>query len=281
MAVDRKTPTPSNYGATIPGNTFADAVNEEVAALWNRVPCTLTASSGTNTIVATCSPTLTAYAAGQSFWIVPFGANTGATTLNVDSLGAKTVKTAAGAALSGGELLTTTRYLLYYDGTDFRIIGSASTSSTAVTKSIFAHTQSNGVDGGSATGSAWTKYTLNTTHENSISGASIASSVVTLPSGTYYVQAHVFFHKVNVARLRLRNTTDGSTITLIGSATRADDTSASSGTATLRGKFTLAASKTLELQYYCTNGEATNGLGAASSSGETEIYGWIEFEKVA
>src|SRR5581483_9489628 len=45
-----------------------------------------------------------------------------AVTLNVDSLGAKNVKTNAGAALTGGELTASQPLLLYYTGTEFRLL---------------------------------------------------------------------------------------------------------------------------------------------------------------
>lgn len=67
---------------------------------------TLTSVSGTNTITATATPT-PAYAIGQKWTFVPANTNTGATTLNISSLGAGAVQL-AGAALTGGELVANT-----------------------------------------------------------------------------------------------------------------------------------------------------------------------------
>lgn len=63
----------------------------------------LTSVAGTNTITATATPT-PAYAVGQRFVFVPANTNTGATTLNISSLGAGAVQS-AGVGLVGGELV--------------------------------------------------------------------------------------------------------------------------------------------------------------------------------
>lgn len=63
----------------------------------------LTAVSGTNTIVGTATPT-PAYTVGQRFWFIPAATNTGATTLNISSVGAGAVQSNA-QALVGGELV--------------------------------------------------------------------------------------------------------------------------------------------------------------------------------
>lgn len=60
-------------------------------------------SSGTNTLTATSDRPLTAYAIGQRFSGIAGATNTGASTLNISSLGAGAVQ-AGGSALVGGEL---------------------------------------------------------------------------------------------------------------------------------------------------------------------------------
>lgn len=80
------------------------------------------ASGSGTTYTASMTPALTAYTAGMTLWLKPDVANTGATTLNLDSLGAKAVKDASGTALSGGELAAGRMYPIWYDGTDFRIV---------------------------------------------------------------------------------------------------------------------------------------------------------------
>jgi len=55
--------------------------------------------AGTNTITAAATPTLTAYLAGQRFAIIPANTVTAAATLNVDSVGALTIKKSIGGSL--------------------------------------------------------------------------------------------------------------------------------------------------------------------------------------
>jgi hypothetical protein len=81
----------------------------------------LTSVSGTNTVTASATPTLTAYAAGQVFTLVPAAANTGATTININSVGAKNVF-AYGIACKGGELVAGVPATVVYDGTQFQLV---------------------------------------------------------------------------------------------------------------------------------------------------------------
>jgi hypothetical protein len=69
----------------------------------NSTPIVLASVSGTNTVAGTASPTPAAYVAGQVFRFIPANDNTGATTLNVSSVGAGAVQW-NGVACVGGEL---------------------------------------------------------------------------------------------------------------------------------------------------------------------------------
>ncbi len=71
----------------------------------------LTSVAGTNTITGTATPT-PAYTVGQRFTFIPAATNTGATTLNISSVGAGAVQL-GGAALTGGELLIGTAVTVY------------------------------------------------------------------------------------------------------------------------------------------------------------------------
>lgn len=117
--VDRSTPT----SGPVSGLAYLTAVNEEIDALWDRVPVTLGTVAGTNTITALASPTLDAYAAGQVYYLTPANTTTAAATLNVDSKGAKNLYNFWGDSLAGGELLANKLYKVYYDGTQFRLLG--------------------------------------------------------------------------------------------------------------------------------------------------------------
>ena len=144
---------------------------------------------------------------------------------------------------------------------------------------IFNETQASGTSGGTpgATGS-FHKRTLNTTVVNTISGCSIAASVITLPAGTYRINAIAPFYLPRYVQIRLRNTTD-STDTAYGINSYMNGDGSIS--VPLVSYFTIAASKNFELQYRLTLVTAADGLGTAYTFGTTEIFSTVAIEKVA
>jgi hypothetical protein len=86
--------------------------------------------SGTNTITGSLTPALAAYAAGQMFYFVAAGDNTGAVTLNVNSLGAKNVTKNGTTALSAGDIKSGQTVAVIYDGTRFQVIGTGGLTGT-------------------------------------------------------------------------------------------------------------------------------------------------------
>ncbi len=85
---------------------------------------TLTGVSGTDTITATLgSPSLTAYATGQTFRFVSAGANTTTSvTLNINAIGAKAVTKNGTTALVAGDIPSGAVVEVYYDGTRFQLV---------------------------------------------------------------------------------------------------------------------------------------------------------------
>ncbi len=73
------------------------------------------------------SAAITAYAAGQTFVFIAGATNTGAVTVNVDSVGAKSITGPAGAALTSGQIVVGTPVHMTYDGTQFQINTTAAT----------------------------------------------------------------------------------------------------------------------------------------------------------
>jgi hypothetical protein len=81
--------------------------------------------AGVDTVTGIMSPTLTAYAAGQLFYYIAAGANTGAVTLNIDGLGAKAVTRDGSTALAAGDINSGEIVVVIYDGTRFQMINAA------------------------------------------------------------------------------------------------------------------------------------------------------------
>ena len=83
----------------------------------------LTSVAGTaNAITATAAVSMSAYATGQRFSFIVGTTNTGSTTININAIGAKTIKTNSTQDLGGGNLLAGTVAEIYYDGTNFQLL---------------------------------------------------------------------------------------------------------------------------------------------------------------
>lgn len=107
-------------------NVTCPDINEELTNANNRGIIRLSSVSGTNTITANAAPyALTSYQDGQHFTFKPAIQNTGAATLNINSLGAKAIVKQTGSALASADLLTTTIYTIQYYASDdhFRVMG--------------------------------------------------------------------------------------------------------------------------------------------------------------
>jgi len=81
--------------------------------------------TGTDTITGTMSPALASYAAGQLFYFIANAANTGAMTINIDGLGAKSITRDGSTALIAGDVNTGEIVVICYDGTRFQMINAA------------------------------------------------------------------------------------------------------------------------------------------------------------
>lgn len=80
-----------------------------------------TLAGGTTAYTLTTGATFTALSQIPLIAVKPNATNTGSSTLNIDSIGATTIKL-AGANLSSGQFVQDKVYLLAYDGTNFNII---------------------------------------------------------------------------------------------------------------------------------------------------------------
>lgn len=79
---------------------------------------------GTDTITASTSPAITAYASGQTFRFVAAGTNTtGIPTLNINGLGAKNITRNGAAGIVPGDIRSGSVVTVTYDGTEFQILG--------------------------------------------------------------------------------------------------------------------------------------------------------------
>ena len=106
------------------GTAATDAANLSQA---QSTAAKLLTVSGTDTITASGSPTVAAYATGASYYFSPANTNTGAVTINIDSLGAKSITKNGTTALAAGDLTSGKVAVVVYDGTQFQLINAAGT----------------------------------------------------------------------------------------------------------------------------------------------------------
>jgi hypothetical protein len=95
----------------------------------------LASVAGTNTVTGSATPTPAAYAAGQVFRFNPANTNTGATTINVSSIGPADLY-ANNAACVGGELIQNVPASVIHDGTRFHLISNGAPALIAVVQTL-------------------------------------------------------------------------------------------------------------------------------------------------
>ena len=130
--------------------------------------------------------------------------------------------------------------------------------------------KSSGTAGGASSSGSNTRV-LNTEVVNNISGASLASNQITLPAGTYRIDASAPTYQSQRTRVSLYNVTD-SAVAILGISSYASPVDHGSVRAQLSGYITIAAEKVFELRHYINTSESTYGLGVNVSDGNDEIY---------
>jgi len=135
-----------------------------------------------------------------------------------------------------------------------------------------------GTTGPTLAGGAWVTRVLNTTVTNTIPGATISSNRITLPAGTYYIDADSSVFSAQMLRNALYNVTDG-TFTILGlnSKPNGGGEDQDSDSSPVTGMFTITSTKTFELRSRL----AESGFGyTAGNWGISEVYTDVQIWKV-
>jgi len=140
--------------------------------------------------------------------------------------------------------------------------------------------KANGTHGGTNSSGSFLTRTLNTVKTNEISGASLSSNQIILPSGTYYIQGRSISYRTDETKTKLRNITDSSDA-VISTSTRAGYDAVTTCDNWIIGRFTITAQKTFELQQRSNNYVAGDGYGTASNFSTVEVYSDVQIWKVA
>ncbi|MFI3197512.1 MAG: hypothetical protein QX196_04230, partial [Methylococcaceae bacterium] len=92
----------------------------------------LTTIAGTDVITAVAPVLMSAYATGQVFHFIAVATNTTAVTVNINAIGAKSVKKTDGSALIAGDIINGATIQIVYDGTNFQFLNKTTTSGDVV-----------------------------------------------------------------------------------------------------------------------------------------------------
>ena len=161
--------------------------------------------TGTNTIAATASPTITSYSTGAAYSFIAVNTNTGAVTLAIDGLTAKSVTKAGSQPLVAGDIQSGMLVYVHYDGTRFQLLNNV----------IYGGSVTNAtISGGTITGSTITG--------GSVSG--LATDLAIADGGTGASTALAAFDNLKQA----------ATATYVGAVELATDAEAIAGTDTTR-----------------------------------------------
>ena len=139
--------------------------------------------------------------------------------------------------------------------------------------------KSSGTSGGSSSSGDNTRV-LNTVLTNEISGASLSSNQITLPSGTFYIEAHGQAYQSDDHQLFLYNTSDSS-VEVFGTNSYGSGGVEAITHSFLHGRFTIASSKVFELRHYVDTSRATIGFGRTVVQGRNEVFAEVKIWKVS
>lgn len=120
---------PTSIPTLNPGDTILDTHIENLYPPLNNLETGAAfygaAGGSTNAYTVTLSPTPGSYTSGMMVHMLANAANTGAATVNVNGMGAKTITKEGGNALVGGEIAAGQLVVLLYDGTNFQLLSGA------------------------------------------------------------------------------------------------------------------------------------------------------------
>jgi len=141
-----------------------------------------------------------------------------------------------------------------------------------------------GTNGGTNS-AGWQVRTLNTEDSDAEGICTLSSSQITLAAGTYTCYIRVPADAVNYHKAVLWNATDSSLV-LVGSSIYAGGSGNVNNDSIITGRFTIEASKALEVRHYTGTSVTTYGLGVAVTLNDpggaalVEVYTTAEFRKV-
>lgn len=181
----------------------------------------------------------------------------------------------------GADIITSAGQVLIFQSTTANVVQVTKSPVSARPLLHVREEQTSGTDAGASSAATNHIRVLNTTVTNNIPGASLGAvnNKITLPAGTYEISASAPSIAGNVVKAFLYNVTDAAD-EIIGTSDFNNNGTTVSGRGFVFGEFTIAAEKDFELRHYIDAARAVNGLGAATSTGQVEIYSDVRIWRV-
>lgn len=220
----------------------------------------------------------TAYTDGMVIDFVAGNNNTGASTVNAYGLGVKNIKIAGGSDPAAGDIAGRVKAIYDLANGWFELVSPTFNGGISTNNLLhIQHRVASGVGGGASAVGFQTR-PINTVVTNNITGASLATNIITLPAGTYYCDALSGLSDVNLHQCGLYNSSDAAYL-LNGSSENSNSGVDSIFTkSSVCGVFTINASKSVILRHW---GGVIGSFGIASTTGQVEIYADVKIWRVA
>jgi len=279
----------NNIADSVAVATLADYIEQAVR---NTAIMYAVAGGTSDAITATFFPATDQLTDGRLMIVRCNTANTTTTpTFNPDGLGVKPIVKGSNNPLEIGDISGLGFHLIlsYDSALDKFVLNNPArgVSSTTSPRQIFSVVDSkpNGVHGGTFSAGSWQTRTLNTIITNTISGASLSNNRITLPAGTYIVNAQAPGFDVNLHQAVLFGVSGDTGNLIVGTSENTTDNSLSTSNpvctkSVIVQHLTLSTTTVLELRHKCSVTRTGYGLGSAASTGAGEIYSTVFIERV-
>jgi hypothetical protein len=279
----------STYAHTGVGVATARTMYGTAGQIQDNTLTYLTTIAGTNVITAVAPVLMSAYATGQTFYFIAAGGNTGAVTVNINAIGAKSVKKTDGSALVSGDILTGAAVQIMYDGTNFQLLSDRNGTNetvgnltvTGTTTATGLITANGGVSGalngslGATTPSTVVATTITakgaTSGSTTIQATDAVTATITLPSTTSTladIYSASIFYKSDIQSVAFTKTGAGTVSIKAGTKVAAFTTLLSFTTDTAITMPTLTAGTDYAI-YVCTDGTVRADANFTAPSGYT------------
>jgi hypothetical protein len=169
-----------------------------------------------------------------------------------------------------------TKALEIYDGSAWTGAGSGGGS---VEEMYVEEQTASGVGNGTMAASDDNVRPLNTVVINTITGASLASNVITIPAGTYWIDARFPGCFVNYHRARMIDVSSGTTLIDLGSTAFCHSSFGPHTDSFIKGRYTFASAVQLEFRHYAQTARAGDGMGVASNDSRASVHGTVYIKK--